>query len=98
MSHASEAVLGGWEWSTVTLFETGPYLTSIPAFDTANLNLVSPGATLRPACIGNPVPANPSVDRCFNIAAFNPVPGPGRIGDCARPGNRTGQPALRLDF
>ena len=85
MNAAGEAVLGGWELSTVTMWETGPYLTPItsPAFDTANLNLVLRGAALRPDCTGNPVPANPSVDEYFDINAFNPIPGPGRIGNCA---------------
>ena len=97
MSRAGEAVLGGWELSTVTMWETGPYLTPItsPAFDTANLNLVFRGATLRPDCIGNPVSASPSVDQYFNMSAFNPVPGPGRIGDCAV-GSLTGPRTLAL--
>lgn len=85
MNSAGNAVLGGWELSTVTMWQTGPYLTPItsPAFDTANLNLVFRGASLRPDCTGNPVPGNPTVDQYFNLDAFNPVPAPGRIGNCA---------------
>jgi hypothetical protein len=85
MSPVGNAVLGGWETSTVTMWQTGPYLTPItsPAFDTANLNLVFRGASLRPDCAGNPVPTNQSVDQYFNIGAFNPIPAPGRIGNCA---------------
>jgi len=84
MNALGNAALGGWELSTVSMWETGPYLTPItsPAFDTANLNLVYTGAFLRPDCIGNPNLANPTVNEYFNIAAFNPVPGPGRIGNC----------------
>ncbi len=84
MNSVGNAVLGGWEVSTVTMWETGPHLTPItsPSFDTANLNLVFRGAALRPDCVGNPIPANQTVDQYFNIAAFNPVPAPGRIGDC----------------
>ena len=46
MNAIGDAVLGGWEVSTVSLWETGPYLTPItsPAFDSANLNLVYTGA------------------------------------------------------
>jgi hypothetical protein len=85
ISSIGNAVLGGWEASTVTTWETGPYLTPItsPSFDTANLNLVYRGNYLRPDCSGNPVPAQQTTDEYFNINAFNPVPAPGRIGNCA---------------
>jgi hypothetical protein len=84
MNAVGNALLGGWELSTVTLWETGPFLTPItsPAFDNANLNLVYRGAFLRPDCVGNPTLANPSVDQYFNIDAFNPVPSAGRTGNC----------------
>ncbi len=84
MNSLGNAALGGWELSTVSLWQTGPHLTPItsPAFDTANLNLVYTGALLRPDCIGNPIPTNQTVDQYFNISAFNPVPAPGRIGNC----------------
>ncbi len=85
MNSVGEALLGGWEVSTVSLWQTGPYLTptTSPSYDTANLNLVFRGAALRPDCIGNPVPASRSLANYFNIDAFNPVPGAGRIGNCA---------------
>ena len=85
MNAIGDALLGGWEISTVSLWQTGPYLTPItsPGYDTANLNLVFRGAALRPDCVGNPVPKNRSLDHYFDINAFNPVPGPGRIGNCA---------------
>ena len=84
MNSIGNAVLGGWELSTVTLWETGPFLTPItsPAFDSANLNLVYRGASLRPDCNGNPNLANLTVDQYFDINAFNPVPSIGRIGNC----------------
>jgi hypothetical protein len=77
MNRYGDAILGGWEVSTVSLFQTGPYLTPItsPAFDSANLNLVYTGAFLRPDC-------SSAVNGYSNINAFNPVPGPGRIGNC----------------
>ncbi len=78
-------VLGGWEVSTVSLWQTGPYLTPItsPSYDQANLNLVFRGAALRPDCIGNPVPASRSLDNYFNVAAYNSIPAAGRIGNCS---------------
>ena len=84
MNPIGNALLGGWEVSTVALWETGPYLTPVtsPAFDTANLNLVYRGAFLRPDCTGNPNLASPTVDQYFDINAFNPVPAPGRIWNC----------------
>ena len=84
MNGVGNAVLGGWELSTVSLWETGPYLTPVtsPAFDTANLNLVYTGALLRPDCTGNPNLSNPSVNGYFDSNAFNPIPAPGRIGNC----------------
>lgn len=84
MNPIANAMLGGWELSSITLWQTGPHLTPItsPAFDTANLNLVFRGAFLRPDCIGNAVPVNQTIDQYFNINAFNPVPGAGRIGNC----------------
>jgi hypothetical protein len=68
----------------VTMLQTGPFLTPItsPAFDNANLNLVYTGALLRPDCTGSPNLSNPTVDGYFNINAFNPQPGTGRIGNC----------------
>jgi len=84
MNPVGDAILGGWEVSTVTLWQTGPYLTPVtsPAFDNANLNLVYRGAFLRPDCTGNPNLSNPTVNEYFDISAFNPVPGAGRIGNC----------------
>ena len=85
MNRFEDAVFGGWEISTVSLWQTGPYLTPMtsPSFDTANLNLVFRGAALRPDCVGNPVPANRSRGSYYDINAFNPIPGAGRIGNCA---------------
>src|SRR5215471_9464667 len=85
MNRIGNALLGGWELSTVTMWQTGPHQTPItsPSFDSANLNLVFRGAALRPDCIGNPIPASQTVDQYYNIAAFNPVPGAGRLGNCA---------------
>jgi hypothetical protein len=85
MNRVGNAVLGGWELSTVTMWQTGPHQTPItsPSFDSANLNLVFRGAALRPDCVGNPIPGNQTVDQYYSLDAFNPVPTPRRIGNCA---------------
>ena len=84
MNRAENAVLGGWELSTVSLWQTGPYLTPVtsPSYDTANLNLVYRGALLRPDCLANPNLSNPTPDQYFNLGAFQAVPAPGRLGNC----------------
>jgi len=83
MNAFGNAVLGGWELSSVTMLQTGPYLTPItsPSFDTANLNLVYRGAFLRPDRIGNGNLAHPTPDQYFGLNAFQAVPGAGRIGN-----------------
>lgn len=85
MNRFEDALFGGWEISTVSMWQTGPYLTptTSPSYDTANLNLVFRGSALRPDCIGNPVLANRTLNSYFDINAFNPIPGAGRIGNCA---------------
>jgi hypothetical protein len=85
MNSFGNGLLGGWELSTVTLWQTGPYLTPItsPAYDPANLALVYRGAFLRPDRIGNGNLASPTLDRYFDINAFHPIPAPGRLGTSA---------------
>jgi hypothetical protein len=77
------AAFGGWEVSSVTLWQTGPFLTPVtsPSFDSGNLNLVYRGALLRPDRTGSGNLANPTPDNYFDLGAFTPVPGPGRIGN-----------------
>ena len=78
-----QALFGGWSISTISLWQTGPYLTPItsPSNDPGNLNLVYRGAFQRPDCIGNGNLANPSPGNYFDLSAFNPVPA-GPVGDC----------------
>ena len=81
MNRVGEAMIGGWSVSTVTLWETGPYLTPVtsPNYDPGNLNLSYRGAFQRPDCVANGnVATNGSM---FNINAFNPVPS-GPVGNC----------------
>ncbi len=84
MNRAGEALLGGWEISTVTLMQSGPFLTPItsPSLDPANLNVVFRGALLRPDRIGNGNLPNPTLDRYFDMNAFTATPAnAGRIGN-----------------
>jgi len=79
----TQGLLGGWSVSTVSMWQTGPYLTPItsPSYDPGNLNLIYRGAYQRPDCIGNPNPADQTTGEYFNVAAFNPVPS-GPVGNC----------------
>ena len=78
------AVLGGWEMTTVTLIETGPWLTpSISdSYDQSNTNVVNRGAFLRPDQVSANFYQGQSRSQYFNVAAFAPTPvGAGRFGN-----------------
>jgi hypothetical protein len=83
MKRVPEAILGGWSISTVSLWETGPYLTptTSSSFDPGSLNISYRGAFQRADCLGNGNVANPAAGSMFNINAFNPVPS-GAVGNC----------------
>ncbi len=75
--------LGGWTLSTVTLIQTGPWLTPTisPTLDQSNTGIIGRGGiTARPDQVGNP--GVQSGDVLWNINAFAPTPvGAGRIGN-----------------
>jgi len=81
MNRFADLGFGGWSISTVSLWETGPYLTPITSssYDPGNLNLSYRGAFQRPDCIGNGNAA--ASGSLFNINAFNPIPS-GPVGNC----------------
>ncbi|MGA8152275.1 MAG: carboxypeptidase-like regulatory domain-containing protein [Terriglobales bacterium] len=83
MNPVSQALLGGWSISTVSMWQTGPYLTPItsPSYDPGNLNLIYRGAFQRPDCIGDGNLASPTIGEYFNINAFNPIPAE-PVGNC----------------
>jgi hypothetical protein len=69
-------ILGGWNVNTITLLETGPYLTptdSVTA-DQTNTNPAAAGSIVRPDRVGNPIPANRSPGNYFNFNAFAHTP------------------------
>ena len=79
-------VAGGWQLNTITLLETGPWLTpSISdSFDQSNTNVVNRGAFLRPDQVSNNLYRGQSRGQYFNLAAFSPTPaGAGRFGNAA---------------
>jgi hypothetical protein len=78
-------LIGGWEASTVTLLQTGPWLTPTisPTLDQSNSDIANRGTLLRPDCVGNPIPGNRSAAQYFNPSAFAATPADaGRIGNC----------------
>ena len=80
------AALGGWNVSTVTLLQTGPWLTPTisTTADQSNTGIISRGGiTARPDVVGNPASGlSPGLQ--WNINAFAPTPAnAGRIGNAA---------------
>src|ERR1700678_171871 len=79
-----DAFLGGWDMTTVTLLETGPWLTPTisSSADQSNTNVENRGALLRPDVVSNHFYAGKSRAQYFNLAAFSPTPaGAGRFGN-----------------
>ena len=78
------ALLGGWEMNTVTLLETGPWLTPniSDSYDQSNTNVQNRGAYLRPDVVSTTFYTGQSRAHYFNLAAFSPTPaGAGRFGN-----------------
>ncbi len=79
-----DGVLGGWNLNTVTLIQTGPFLTPTisPTLDQSNTGIVGRGGiTARPDAVGNP-DSGVGASTLWNIDAFAPTPaGAGRIGN-----------------
>ena len=75
--------LAGWSFSTVSMWQTGPFLTPMTSssYDPGNLNLVYRGAFQRPDCVGDGKLANPTPGEYFDLSAFNPIPA-GPVGSC----------------
>ena len=79
-----DGVLGGWNVNTVTLIQSGPFLTPTisPTLDQSNTGIVGRGGiTARPDAVGNPS-SGVGGSTLWNINAFAPTPaGAGRIGN-----------------
>jgi hypothetical protein len=83
LNRFANLAFGGWSLSTVSLWETGPYLTPVTSssFDPGNLNLSFRGSFQRPDCIGNGNVANSATGSMFNVSAFKTIPS-GPVGNC----------------
>jgi hypothetical protein len=78
------SLFGGWDVTTVTLLETGPWLTpSISsAADQSNTNAEGRGTVIRPDAVSSNFYAGQSRAHFFNLSAFAPTPAnAGRIGN-----------------
>jgi Carboxypeptidase regulatory-like domain/TonB dependent receptor len=82
-SRVAGDILGGWNLNTITVLQTGPYLTpsdSVTA-DQTNTDPAGDGSIVRPDRVGNPIPAHRSASNYFNLNAFAHTPlDAGRIG------------------
>ncbi len=83
-SSALSNIFGGWNVNTITLLETGPYLTPTTSVSNDQTN-TNPAAAdvnvVRPDIVGNPIPVHRTNANYFNINAFaNPPVGAGRVG------------------
>ncbi len=79
-----DRVLGGWELSTVTMVQSGPYLTPTVSVssDQSNTNVAGRGVSARPDRIGNGNLPNPTAEQYFDRNAFALAPkGAGRFGN-----------------
>ncbi len=92
-----DILLGGWDLNTVTLVESGPFLTpSIsPGSDQSNTGVAGRGAFARPDQVSSNFTANRSRLAYFNLAAFQATPvnagrfGNAGVGTLAGPGTKT---------
>jgi hypothetical protein len=79
-----DGFLGGWNLNTISLLETGPYLTPTDGvgFDQTNTEPSLDGSIVRPDRVGNPIPAHRSAANYFNFNAFAHTPiNAGRVGN-----------------
>jgi hypothetical protein len=77
-------ILGGWNVNTITVLQTGPYLTPTDSVtnDQTNTDPAGDGSIVRPDRVGNPIPAHRSAGNYFNFNAFAHTPlNAGRIGN-----------------
>lgn len=93
VSSGLNQMVGGWQMSAATLFQSGLFLT--PTFDSLDpSNTRTYGG--RADCVGNPYPASQSPSGWFDSGAFA-LPPNGRFGNC---GNNVleGPGMANLDF
>jgi hypothetical protein len=85
-SRVIDGFLGGWNLNTITLLETGPYLTPTDSIsnDQTNTEPTRDGSIVRPDRVGNPIPRNRTPSNYFDLNAFAHTPvDAGRIGNAS---------------
>jgi hypothetical protein len=83
-SPVAGGILGGWNVNTITVLQTGPYLTPTDSVtnDQTNTDPEADGSIVRPDRVGNPIPAHRMASNYFNFNAFAHTPlNAGRIGN-----------------
>ena len=101
-----DTFVGGWDINTVTLIESGPWLTpSInTSFDQSNTNVAGRGALARPDVVSTDFTKGRSRTAYFNHAAFAPTPanagrfGNARVGILEGPGTKAVSLGLAKQF
>lgn len=82
MNRLADLAVGGWEFSTIAMMQTGPFMTPTMSrgSDKSNTNVVGRGVNVRPDGLRD---GNPDVgDRIWDIGAFAiPAAGVGRFGN-----------------
>jgi hypothetical protein len=79
-----DTFLGGWDLTTITLLESGPWLTPTlsSSADQSNTNAEGRATAIRPDVVSKSYYANQSRAAYFNVHAFAPTPAnAGRIGN-----------------
>jgi hypothetical protein len=80
----AQTIAGGWDLSTVTLIQSGPYQTPTMSvnLDRSNTNLAGRTGIARPDRIGDGNLSDPTPNRYYDITAFSAPPiGAGRFGN-----------------
>ena len=84
MNSIANALLGGWDLSTITLVQNGQFLTTRVGvhLDQSNTNMSGRTFAVRPDRVGDGNLPDPTPDRWWDITAFPPTPeGAGRFGN-----------------
>jgi hypothetical protein len=81
------AVAGGWNLNTISLLQTGPWLTPTmsPSLDTSGVGIAQRGTTARPDRVQGVsiTPTHRSATNYFNVNAFTTDTPPGQTGNAA---------------
>jgi hypothetical protein len=102
----TDMLLGGWNLSTITLVQTGPWVTPTMsvADDQSNTDSINHFGASRPDRIGSGIPSNRTINDYFNINAFTIPPvgcgcfGNSGVGILEAPGTATIAGGLAKEF